>query len=117
MQSFAEWNEFHDWEISAVRLSGRDVELRAGLNGTNKVIRFKGVSRCKLDDFVVQNVIYSITIIDQATSPDTYSETQKSLPPLPNLGSSNHQKLAKITSSVGFDGLIEFSEVDVEHAS
>jgi hypothetical protein len=77
------------------------------------VLVFAGASRCIVSDFLIQNVIYDISIFSSEDDPSRYDEAivrlNKSYPWPPE----ELKKIAEIRPSVGADITIEFSTVSV----
>ncbi|HEY3299943.1 MAG TPA: hypothetical protein VGJ90_04145 [Methylophilaceae bacterium] len=109
-----DFNAFHDWSVEGIVIVDQTLELHLAFDGKKRTIKFDGVSRCQLNDFLIQNIIYELKILNKDISTDGYKTELDLLPALPYSGSKSQKNLARITSSVGIYGVIEFSELSIQ---
>lgn len=104
---------FHDWYFDGLLIKGDQIEISVHLYGQNKRIRLNGVTRCLLNNFMIQNVIHDLRVIsseDDALFRENQLELDKHYP-APKTKAV--QRILLITASVGVEGLIEFSSLDL----
>jgi hypothetical protein len=106
-------DHLHDWYIDGIEVDGGDLRIRIHFEAEKRVLVFAGASRCIVNGFLIQNVIYDISIFSSEDDPSRYDEAivrlNKSYPWPP----AELKKIAEIRPSVGADITIEFSTVSV----
>jgi hypothetical protein len=114
----APFDSFHDWYLLGVAadMDKRLVELR--LMFDNKIDRvrllFQGASRCLVDDFLIQNIIYSLKILDDRES-DEYRQALARLNESYPWGENQLLKnIASIQATLGAELLVEFESMEIE---
>ncbi|HEX3636166.1 MAG TPA: hypothetical protein VHV99_11860, partial [Paraburkholderia sp.] len=67
MEIIKKYESFHDWYLQGVAadLDAGEVELRLMFDNRKDHARviFKGASRCLMNDFLIQNIIYSMDVL------------------------------------------------------
>ncbi|WP_321909871.1 MULTISPECIES: hypothetical protein [unclassified Paraburkholderia] len=111
------WNHFHDWYLRGVSadMNAGIVELTLMFDDrkTRARVLFKGVSRCLMNDFLIQNIIYNAKILTDY-SVEEYARAlgmlEKSY-----FGKENHnpKPIAMFTATLGAEILVEFDTFDV----
>ncbi|OAJ51843.1 hypothetical protein A6V36_14830 [Paraburkholderia ginsengiterrae] len=121
METLKKFESFHDWY-----LMGISADMKAGVvelalmfdDGKARArVRFKGASRCHMNDFLIQNIIYDAKILTDYSA----SEYKRALDSLETsyFGKENHQPkpIAVFAATLGAELLVEFETVDVVSGS
>jgi hypothetical protein len=107
-------NDLHDWYIDGVMMGPSEVTLFVHFYEARKEIRFSGVTRCLLDNWFVQNIIYEAKVISADKEPELY---RAEIAPLdakyPARFSAADHKILLISASVGVEEIIEFRDFQV----
>ncbi|SIT35477.1 conserved hypothetical protein [Paraburkholderia ribeironis] len=106
-------DHLHDWYIDGIELDGSDLRIKIHFEAEKRMLVFGGVSRCIVTDFLIQNVIYDISIFSFWDDPSRYDEAIARLNKSYPLPPEELKKIAEIRPSVGADITIEFSTVSV----
>jgi hypothetical protein len=111
-------DSFHDWYILGLAVNPDKGELVLSLLFDNKRDRtrliFKGASRCLVNDFLIQNIILSISILDDVES-EGYRKARAALDKSYPWGKGNpSKKIAAIQATLGAELFIEFDSVEME---
>jgi hypothetical protein len=105
---------FHDWYIDGFKLERSAAVLFVHFYEKKREIHFSGVTRCLINSFMFQNVIYQMSITSWDCSRELFLEAKKSLDETyPVLDGRNGSKIMSILPSVGAHILIEFSELSI----
>lgn len=111
------YESFHDWYLLGV-LADMDrnlVELQLVFDNKQDRARliFTGASRCLINEFLIQNIIYSLEVLDDFESPD-YARALDALDQSYPWGKDQPRKnIASIQASLGAEAYIEFDHVTV----
>ena len=104
---------FHDWCLNGLASVDGEIKLTLTFYLKRKTIRLFGATRCLLNNFMIQNIVHDIRIISCDCSGD-FSEKASILDKsYPAPSNRDAQELLIITSSVGAEGIIEFSSFEV----
>ncbi len=108
-------NDLHDWYIDGVMMKPSEVVFSVrSYDGTRKKIRFSGATRCLLNNWFIQNIIYEAKIISADKDPELY---RAEIAPLdaqyPARLSMADQNILLISASIGVEGIIEFRDFEV----
>lgn len=107
-------NALHDWYIDGLMLAPSEVTLFVRFYEARKKIRFLGATRCFLDDFLIQNVIYEAKIVSLDEAPEQYRvETARLESRYPGRLAGTAPRIFVISASVGLEGIIEFQDFEV----
>lgn len=117
MDDLSEFASFHDWYLMGIStdLKAKQVELSLQFDDGKQRARalFKGASRCLVNDFLIQNIVYEITVLTDYES----IEYKQALDALEKsyFGKDNSafKPIAVVTATLGADLLIEFETLDV----
>lgn len=117
MNVIEKYQSFHDWYIMgvAVNMDRKLVELHLMFDNKNDHVhvRFSGATRCWINDFLIQNIIYSIKILSVFDG-DEYKSALSLLDKSYSWGRDKPLKnIAVIAPTLGADVLIEFDTVEV----
>ncbi|AXL49003.1 hypothetical protein DSC91_000634 [Paraburkholderia caffeinilytica] len=109
---------FHDWYLLGVAadLDIGEVELRLMFDNKKDYARviFKGASRCLVNDFLIQNIIYSMEVLTDFEA-DEYKQALGALDNSYSWGRNKPRKnIAAITATLGAELFIEFDSLAVE---
>jgi hypothetical protein len=109
---------FHDWYLLGVAadMDKQRVELRLMFDNRKDRVRlvFKGASRCLVNDFLIQNIIYSLKVLTDRAS-DAYVDALSALDRSYPWGKGQPLKnIASIQASLGAEMLVEFESMVVE---
>jgi hypothetical protein len=114
----ASFDSFHDWYLLGVTadMDKQLVELRLVFD--NKIDRvrllFKGASRCLVEDFLIQNIVYSLDVLTDHSS-DAYVRALARLDESYPWGENQPLKnIASIQATLGAELLVEFESMEVE---
>ncbi|MBW9103087.1 hypothetical protein [Paraburkholderia phenoliruptrix] len=104
-------DHLHDWYIDGIEVDGSNIRIKIHFEAERRVLVFAGASRCIVSNFLIQNVIYDISVFSSEDDPSRYDEAiarlNKSFPWPPK----ESKKIAEIRPSVGADITIELSTV------
>lgn len=117
MDPIKKFSSFHDWY-----LTGISTDLHAGVvelalmfdNRKDRArARFQGVTRCLVNDFLIQNIIYDVKVLTDFESSDyklALDALEKSY-----FGKEHwpNKAIASIRATIGAELLIEFDTVDI----
>src|SRR5579863_7443131 len=115
-------NDLHDWYVDGVMLAPSaggmltpsEVTLSVHLYEARKRIRLSGVTRCLLDNFSIQNIIYEAKVIATGREPGFHKEGIDKLNKVyPIKTAPSSARILSIVASVGMEGVIEFRDIDV----
>lgn len=121
MDIIEKYESFHDWYLLGVA-ADRDkklVELQLIFDNKMDRVRllFKGASRCLVDDFLMQNIIYSLKVLDDRES-DAYRQALARLDESYPWGENQPLKnIASIQATLGAELLVEFESMEVAPAT
>jgi hypothetical protein len=121
MELVKRYGSFHDWYLLGVNadLDAGEVELRLMFDNRTDRARaiFKGASRCLVNGFLIQNIIYSTKVL-MDYSADDYGQALDALDQSYPWGRNKPRKnIAVITASLGAELLIEFDSLEIESVS
>lgn len=113
----AQYHAFHDWYLCAISADMFEavVELRLLFDNRKDRVRvvFRGATRCLVKDFLIQNIISSMTVLSDFESPQ-FKQARSALDNSYPWGEDGPPRLiASIDASIGADALIEFDSVEV----
>lgn len=118
MKIIEQYESFHDWHLLGIAadMDQEQVELR--LIFDNKIDRvrllFSGATRCWVNDFLMQNIIYSIKVLTDFNSED-YRKALALLDKSYVRGEGKPLKnIVFIEATFGAELLIEFDSLEVE---
>ncbi len=107
-------NDLHDWHIDGVMLAPSEITLFLHLYEARKRIRLGGATRCLLNDFLVQNIIYEAKIVSADEQPELHgAEVARLEASYPASLSGTAPNILTISASVGLEGAIEFRDLEV----
>jgi hypothetical protein len=107
MAQLEDFEHFHDWYIEQVTLGKDLLMLRVRLYDRRASIEFQGATRCLMNDFLLQNIIYEIVI----ASPEGAAKARETLDGVSRPLSKRAHNLALLTASVGAEIIVEFSDL------
>lgn len=118
MNVIEQYESFHDWYIMgvAVNMDHKVVELHLMFDNKRDHVRvqFCGATRCWVNDFLIQNIVYSIRILSTFDT-DEYKKALNLLDKSYSWGRGKPLKnIAVIEPTLGADVLIEFDTVEVK---
>ena len=121
MDIIEKYESFHDWYLLGVAADRDKKLLELQLIFDNKMDRvrllFKGASRCLVDDFLMQNIIYSLKVLDDRES-DAYRQALARLDESYPWGENQPLKnIALIQATLGAELLVEFESMEVAPAT
>lgn len=105
---------FHDWFIVGVAVDMSVHELTLQLCDDYKkrsaTIYFEGATRFIVEGFAAQNIVYSLTVLDENSS--EYDSARAALEKAHPWGSDwPVKKIAKISASLGAEVIVEFDRM------
>ncbi|HEY2021749.1 hypothetical protein [Paraburkholderia sp.] len=118
MKIIEKYELFHDWYLLGIAadMDNELVELRLMFDNRKDRVRlsFSGATRCWVNDFLIQNIIYSIKVLTDFDS-DEYRNVLALLDKSYSWGEGKPLKnIAVIEATLGAELLIEFDSVEVE---
>lgn len=118
MDTFEEFDSFHDWYILGIAASKDKSEIVLSLLFDNKRdrtrLKFKGASRCIVNDFLIENIILSISVLSDFES-DEYRKALSALDKSYPWGKGKPpKKIAAVQATLGAEMFIEFDSTEVE---
>jgi hypothetical protein len=111
-------NDLHDWHIDGVMFGDSSLSLHLRLYEERKVIKLTGVTRCLMNDFLIQNIIFEAKIISAADHPDLFqAQVQRLDETYPRrwvepMG----MHILHIGASVGAEIIVEFADLEISDA-
>ncbi|MBR8279068.1 hypothetical protein KDX28_01025 [Burkholderia vietnamiensis] len=104
----------HDWYIDGVEVEGSNLRLSIHFQQQRKVLFFSGVSRCLLNNFLIQNVICELNILSASENPERYGVALGTLNEAYPWPPSEEKKIAMISPSVGAEMIVEFTDASLK---
>lgn len=115
MNVIEKFGSFHDWYILGVfaDMDRNLVELQLVFDNKKDRVRliFTGASRCLINEFLIQNIIYSLDVLDDFTSPEYHRALDALDQSYPWGKNKPHKNIARIQATLGADVLIEFESM------
>lgn len=108
-----DYNYFHDWTIDRLSVADGDLLLHVYLSDDRKIIHFTNVRRLIGNNFMTQNVIYDLKIIDQQASQKLYEQQIEQLDRTYGPRPQKEHCLAVLSASVGVEMVVEFIELKI----
>ncbi|MBB5408179.1 hypothetical protein HDG34_002111 [Paraburkholderia sp. HC6.4b] len=121
MKIIEQYVSFHDWYLLGIAadMDKEVVELRLMFDNKKDRVRllFGGATRCWANDFLIQNIVYSIKVLTDFNS-DEYRKALASLDKAYSWGKGKPLKnIAVLEATLGAELLIEFDSLEVEPES
>jgi hypothetical protein len=118
MKIIEQYESFHDWYLLGIAadMDKEVVELRLMFDNKKDRVQlsFSGATRCWVNDFLIQNIIYSIKVLTDFNS-DEYQKALDLLDKSYPWGEGKPlKKIASIQATLGAELLIEFDSLEVE---
>ncbi|MCG5073029.1 hypothetical protein [Paraburkholderia tagetis] len=121
MDAIKNYGSFHDWYLLSISadMKAELVELLLMFDDRKQRARvvFKGASRCLVNDFLIQNIIYEAKILTDFDS----GEYERALDSLEKsyFGKVNREPkpIAVFSATLGAELLVEFDSLEVEPIS
>ncbi|MBC8749677.1 hypothetical protein OKW43_003529 [Paraburkholderia sp. WC7.3g] len=118
MKIIEKYESFHDWYLLGIAadMDKQVVELRLMFDNKKDRVRlsFSGATRCWVNDFLIQNIIYSIKVLTDFNS-DGHRKALASLDnTYPWEKGKPLRKIAVVEATLGAELLIEFDSLHVE---
>jgi hypothetical protein len=118
MEAIKKYESFHDWYLLGVSADRDTAEVELRLMFDNKKdharVTFMGASRCLVNDFLIQNIIYSMAVLTDFEA-EEYKQALHALDKSYPWGQNKPRKnIASITATLGAELLIEFDSLTVE---
>jgi hypothetical protein len=118
MKTLESYESFHDWYLLGVSADrdAQSVELRLMFDNKKDRARvhFEGATRCWVNDFLIQNIIYSIRVLDDFNS-DAYKAARAVLDKSYPWGKDDPPKLiATVQATLGAELFVEFDAMQIE---
>ncbi|MFC0402857.1 hypothetical protein [Paraburkholderia rhizosphaerae] len=116
MDILEKYESFHDWYLLGVAVDMDKQVVDLQLIFDNKIdrvrLRFKGATRCLVDDFLIQNIIYSMEVLSVHES-DAYKQALSRLDRSYPWGKDQPlKKIASIQATLGAELLVEFESME-----
>ena len=117
VNTIARYHSFHDWYLCGLSadMVGEIVELKLMFDNRKDRARvlFKGATRCLVNDFLIQNIIYSMDVLSDYDS-EAFKQARSALDKSYPWGRDKAPKqIVSISASIGADLLIEFESIEV----
>ena len=107
-------NDLHDWHIDGVMLAPPEISLFLHFYESRKKIVLGGVTRCLLNDLLIQNIISEAKIISADQQPELHqAEIARLDASYPRQWRGTASNILTISASVGLEGIIEFHDLEV----
>lgn len=111
---------FHDWYLLGLTadMDKQVVEFQLMFDNKKELARlvFKGATRCWCNDFLIQNIIYSIRVLTDFNS-DEYKQALAALDKSYSWGKGKPLKsIASVQATLGAELLVEFDSLEIERA-
>ncbi|KVU68286.1 hypothetical protein WK73_24745 [Burkholderia ubonensis] len=118
MATIEKYESFHDWYLLGLTADMDKEVVELYLMFDNKKDRarllFKGATRCWCNDFLIQNIIYSIKVLTDFNS-DEYRQALAALDKSYSWGKGKPLKsIASVQATLGAELLVEFDSLEVE---
>ena len=118
MNAIEKYGFFHDWYLTGISadMTGGIVELALMFDDRKQRARivFKGASRCLVNDFLIQNIIYEAKILTDSSTHE-YGRALDSLEKSYFGKVSGEPKpIAVFSATLGAELLVEFDSLEVE---
>lgn len=118
MKTLESYESFHDWYLLSVSADrdAKSVELQLMFDNKKDRarLRFDGATRCWVNDFLIQNIIYSMRVLDDFNS-DDYKAARAVLDKSYPWGKDDPPKLiATVQATLGAELFVEFDTIRVE---
>jgi hypothetical protein len=118
MTFLEKYESFHDWYMLGITadMDRQIVELRLMFDNRKDRVRvlFRGATRCWANDFLIQNIIYTMKILTDFES-DEYRQALAALDKSYSWGKGKPlKKIAQVQATLGADLLVEFDNLEVE---
>lgn len=115
--AIARYHSFHDWYLCGLSadMFGEIVELNLMFDDRKVRARvlFKGATRCLMNEFLIQNIIYSMDVLSDYES-DKYKQVRQALDNSYPWGRDKAPKpIASVSATIGAELLIEFDSLEV----
>jgi hypothetical protein len=108
-------NDLHDFYVDAVTLQGTTFKLLVRLYDDYKEIRLLNVTRCLINNFLIQNIVHDAKIVPHEDS-EAFEEYRRELDQsYPRNGSPRF--ILCVTPSVGAEMIIEFDDLEIKQLS
>ncbi|MFT4063984.1 hypothetical protein [Paraburkholderia sp.] len=118
MKIIEQYESFHDWYLLGIAadMDRQVVDLRLMFDNRKDRVRlsFTGATRCWVNDFLIQNIIYSIKVLTDFNS-DEYRKALALLDKSYSWGEGKPLKnIAFVQATLGAELFIEFDSLEVE---
>ncbi|AQG97405.1 hypothetical protein A9R05_00060 [Burkholderia sp. KK1] len=113
MGNLIAFNHFHDWYIDTFRVSKERETLTLGLylEDRRASLSFIGMNRCVLENLSLQNIVYSIEILEPGTQ--RYERAERVLAKAEPWNDTKSSKVAQLFSTCGVELVIEFNALEI----
>lgn len=113
-----QYPSFHDWFLVGISADADKETVIVILRSDDKKVQaqllFGGASRCLVNGFAAQNIIYQLTILEDVDSAE-YRSAVSSLEEAHPWGQAwPRKKIASFSSSVGAEALVEYITLGVD---